>query len=80
MKIMRSIQLGQPQAQAVPKQDQMHEDHMRKELESQPMVNGRAHSYTSASASTQEITDRAEQNLPHRTHGLSNGALLGVRT
>ena len=68
---MRSIQIGTPK----PRQGQIHDEHMAKEYQSRPLVNSRMDNLSHASASTQDLTGRAEQKLPHRTHLLSEGAM-----
>ena len=70
VKIMRSIQIGNFK----PKQSQIHDDHMQKEYQSRSLVNSGSHAQTHASASTQDLTSKAERNLPHGRHLLSDGA------
>ena len=67
---MRSIQIGNFQ----PKQNQIHDEHMRKELQSQPIANSSTRQTRSASASTQGIPGAAERSLPHRMHAPAHGA------
>ena len=67
---MRSIQIGNFQA----KQNQIHDEHIRKELQSQPIANSSTQQRNSASASTQDISAAAEQRLPHRMHAPRHGA------
>ena len=66
---MRSIQIGNSQ----PKQNLIHDEHMRKELQSQPTANNSAQQTSSASASTQDISGAAERRLPHRMHAPTRG-------
>ena len=70
MKIMRSIHIGNFQ----PKQSQIHDEHIRKELQSQPIANSSTRQRSSASASTQDISAAAEQRLPHRMHAPTHSA------
>jgi len=72
VKIMRSIQIGKFK----PKQSQIHDEHMQKEYQSQPLGNSNTRSPTSASASTQNIAGSVQQKLPNRTHILSEGVCL----
>ena len=69
MKIMRSIHIGSFQ----PKQNQIHDEHIRKELQSQPIANSSTRQGSSASASTQGISAAAAQRLPHRMHAPTQG-------
>jgi hypothetical protein len=81
VKIMRSIQIGQPKAappaqsqQPLPRQQQIHEEHMEKEWQSRPATSGGTGVPTKASASTRDVASRAEHVLPNRTHVLPDGA------
>ena len=70
VKIMRSIHIGNFQ----PKQNQIHDEHIRKELQSQPIAYSSTRQTSSASASTHDISGAAEQRLPHRMHAPTHGA------
>ena len=69
---MRSIQIGNFK----PKQNRIHDEHMRKELQSQPIANSSTRHTSSASASTQDISGAAAQRLPHRMHAPTHGVCL----
>ena len=75
VKITRSIQIGNSQ----PKQNLIHDEHMRKELQSQPVANSSTRQASSASASTQGISGAAERRLPHRMHAPAHGACSLLR-